>query len=147
MYHVYWCTGWYTGTDGTLIFGLFSFLPPRPLQQLNPHKSSGIPPAANVDFVGIFQIVGSLVLLQVGGQAFLCQRIQGIIFAPLLVHIVDGFGTDLRICFQPEVALGFHKLHDIVSVSHSRFHIGTGAVADGELEVIANQPPQSFQRP
>ncbi len=100
-----------------------------------------------MDFVGVFQIIGFLVLLQVGGQAFLGQRIQGIIFAPLLVHIVDGFGTDLRICFQPEVALGFHKLHDIVSVSHSRFHIGTGAVADGELEVIANQPPQSFQRP
>ena len=78
MYHVYWCTGWYTGTDGTLVFSLFPFLPLRPLQHFDPQKVSGIPPTADVDFVGVFQIVGSLVLLQVGGQCFLGQRIQGV---------------------------------------------------------------------
>ena len=30
---------WYAGTDGTLVFSLFSFLPPRPLQQAHSEAS------------------------------------------------------------------------------------------------------------
>ena len=73
------CTGVLGGTLVRTVH-LFSvcFLFTTPAFAALPQKVSGIPPTADVDFVGVFQIVGSLVLLQVGGQCFLGQRIQGV---------------------------------------------------------------------
>ena len=61
------CTGVPGGTlvQTVHLFLVCFLLPPRPLQQLDPHKSSGIPPTADVDFVGVFQIIGFLVCFTV----------------------------------------------------------------------------------
>ena len=60
------CTGVPVGTlvRTVHVFSASStFLPSRSLQKLDTQKPSGIPPAANMDFIGIFQIVKALVLL------------------------------------------------------------------------------------
>lgn len=62
------CTGVPVGTlvRTVHVFSASStFLPSGPLQHLDPQKPSGIPPTADMDFVGVFQIVKALVLLQV----------------------------------------------------------------------------------
>ena len=52
-----------SGTDGTRTFELLAFSQEWPLENLNAHKSSGKSPTANIDFVGVFDVVAAFVLL------------------------------------------------------------------------------------
>ena len=52
MYQVYLLYRGTLGTDGTRIFGSISFLQKWSLQKLDADKSSGIPPAADIDLIG-----------------------------------------------------------------------------------------------
>ena len=73
-YHVYGKYILYSGTlgtDGTRIFGSISFLQKRSLQKFDADKSSGIPPAADTDLVGVLDVIPALALFEEGAEAFL----------------------------------------------------------------------------
>ena len=70
------------GTGGTCIFGSLSFLQKRSLQKLNADKSSGIPPAADIDLVGVLNVVPALILFEERAKALLRKTAQGVIVTP-----------------------------------------------------------------
>ena len=84
-YHVYGKYILYSstlGTDGTRIFGSIPFLQKRSLQKLNADKSSGIPPAADIDLVGVLNVVPALILFEERAKALLRKTAQGVIVTP-----------------------------------------------------------------
>ena len=72
---------------------------------------------------------------------------QGIVFAPEFVCLIQIPGAGPGIRFEPEVALGFHEVYQVVSICHGIFHVGFGPVAEGKLVVVPDQSLQAFQRP
>ena len=94
------------GTDDTRIFGSISFLQKRSLQKLNADKSSGIPPAADIDLIGVLDVVPTLILFEKRAEALLGKAGQSVIITPQLVNGVQVFGTDLVICLKADIALG-----------------------------------------
>ena len=94
------------GTGGTCIFGSLSFLQKRSLQKLNADKSSGIPPAADTDLVGVFDVIPALVLFKERAEALLGKAGQSVIITPQLVNGVEVFGADLIICLEADIPLG-----------------------------------------
>ena len=94
------------GTDGTRIFGSIPFLQKRSLQKLNADKSSGIPPAADIDLIGVLDVILALVLFEEGAEALLGKAAQSVIVTPQLVNGVQIFGTDLVICLEADIPLG-----------------------------------------
>ena len=84
-YHVYGCVLPYCGTlgtDGTRIFRSISFLQKRSLQKLDADKSSGIPPAADIDLIGVLDVVLALILFEERAKALLGKTAQGVIVTP-----------------------------------------------------------------
>ena len=102
MYHVYLLYCGTLGTDGTRIFGSISFLQKRSLQKLNADKSSGIPPAADIDLIGVLDVVPALILFEERAKALLGKAGQSVIVTPQLVNGVQVFGTDLVICLEAD---------------------------------------------
>ena len=86
------------GTDGTRIFGSIPFLQKRSLQKLDAEKSSGIPPAADTDLVGVLDVIPALVLFKEWAEALLGKAAQSVIVTPQLINGVQVFGADLIIC-------------------------------------------------
>ena len=76
------------GTDGTRIFGSISFLEKRSLQKLNADKSSGIPPAADIDLIGVLDVVPTLILFEERAEALLGKAGQSVIVTPQLINSV-----------------------------------------------------------
>ena len=106
VYQVYLMYRGTLGTDGTRIFGSISFLQKWCLQKLNADKSSGIPPAADIDLIGVLDVVPTLILFEEGAEAFLGKAGQSVIVTPQLVNGVQVFGTDLVICLEADIPLG-----------------------------------------
>lgn len=94
------------GTDGTRIFGSISFLEKRSLQKLDADKSSGIPPAADIDLIGVLDVVPTLILFEERAKALLGKAAQSVIITPQLVNGVQVFGADLIICLEADIPLG-----------------------------------------
>ena len=82
MYFLYCGT---LSTDGTRIFGSISFLQKRSLQKLNADKSSGIPPAADTNLVGVFDVIPALILFEKRAEALLGKTGQSVVVTPQLV--------------------------------------------------------------
>ena len=70
------------GTDGTRIFGSIPFLQKRCLQKLDADKTSGIPPAADTDLIGVLDVVPALVLFEERAKALLGKGGQSVIVTP-----------------------------------------------------------------
>ena len=94
------------GTDGTRIFGSISFLEKRSLQKLDADKSSGIPPAADIDLIGVLDVVPTLILFEERAKALLGKAAQSVIITPQLVNGVQVFGADFVICLETDIPLG-----------------------------------------
>ena len=94
------------GTDGTRIFGSISFLQKRSLQKLDADKSSGIPPAADIDLIGVLDVIPALVLFEERAETLLRKAGQSVIVTPQLVNGVQVFGTDFIICLEADIPLG-----------------------------------------
>ena len=71
----------------------------------------------------------------------------GVILAPLLINVVELLGTDGVVRLEAEVALGLHKVDDIVAAAFDGIHVGGGSFADREAEIVLHQPVQPFQTP
>ena len=106
VYQVYLMYCGTLGTDGTRIFGSISFLQKWSLQKLNADKSSGIPPAADIDLIGVLDVILALVLFEEGAEALLGKAAQSVIVTPQLINGVKVFGTDLIICLEADISLG-----------------------------------------
>ena len=106
MYQVYFLYCGTLSTDGTRIFGSISFLQKRSLQKLNADKSSGIPPAADIDLIGVLDVVPALILFEERAKALLGKAAQSVIVTPQLVNGVQVFGADLVICLEADIPLG-----------------------------------------
>ena len=106
VYQVYLMYCGTLGTDGTRIFGSIPFLQKRSLQKLNADKSSGIPPAADIDLIGVLDVVPALILFEERAKALLGKAAQSVIVTPQLVNGVQVFGTDLVICLEADIPLG-----------------------------------------
>ena len=106
MYQVYLLYYGTLGTDGTRIFGSISFLQKRSLQKLNANKSSGIPPAADIDLIGVLDVVPTLILFEEGAEALLGKAAQSVIVTPQLVNGIQVFGADFIICLEADISLG-----------------------------------------
>lgn len=95
MYQVYLLYRGTLGTDGTRIFGSISFLQKWSLQKLDADKSSGIPPAADIDLIGVLDVVPTLILFEKRAETLLGKAAQSVIITPQLVNGVQVFGADL----------------------------------------------------
>ena len=71
----------------------------------------------------------------------------GVVLTPLLINVVELLGADGVVRLKAEVALGLHKVDDIVAAALDGVHVGSGFGADREAEVILHQPVQSYQTP
>ena len=105
MYQVYLLYRGTLGTDGTRIFGSISFLQKWSLQKLDADKSSGIPPTADTDLVGVLDVIPALILLEKRAKALLGKAGQSVIVTPQLVNGVEAFGTDFIICLEADIPL------------------------------------------
>ena len=76
------------------------------MQKLNADKSSGIPPAADIDLIGVLDVILALVLFEEGAEALLGKAAQSVIVTPQLINGVKVFGTDLIICLEADISLG-----------------------------------------
>ena len=106
VYQVYLLYRGTLGTDGTRIFGSISFLQKWSLQKLDADKSSGIPPAADIDLIGVLDVIPDLILFEERAEALLGKAAQSVIITPQLVNGVQVFGADLIICLEADIPLG-----------------------------------------
>ena len=74
------------GTDGTRIFRSVPFLEKWSLQKLNADETSGKSTAADIDFVGVLDVISVLILLKERAEALLRKAVQSIIIAPLFIN-------------------------------------------------------------
>ena len=100
MYQVYLLYRGTLGTDVTRIFGSISFLQKWSLQKLDVDKSSGIPPAADIDLIGVLDVVPTLILFEKRAETLLGKAAQSVIITPQLVNGVQVFGADLIISLK-----------------------------------------------
>ena len=70
----------------------------------------------------------------------MAYAVTGVVLTPLLINVVELLGADGVVRFEAEVALGFHKVDDIVAAAFDGVHVGGGSFADGKAEVVLHQP-------
>ena len=106
VYQVYLLYRGTLGTDGTRIFGSISFLQKWSLQKLDTDKSSGISSAADIDLVGVLDVIPTLVLFEKRAEALLRKGGQSVIVTPQLVNGIQFLGADFIICLEADIPLG-----------------------------------------
>ena len=75
------------------------------------------------------------------------QRCQRIFSAPHFVDFIEILGADGSIRFQSDVSLRLHEIENVVIVTLDRFPVFTDAIALCKLEVVGNEPLQTFKSP
>lgn len=108
-------------------------------------ESPGILSITDMNFVGIFQIVGSLVLFEEGTEALGGQGVDRVIFTPQLVNGIQVFRTDLAVCLEADISVQCQKFNDVVAVLHRLGHVLLCPVTEGKTVIIRPEPLQSFQ--
>jgi len=73
--------------------------------------------------------------------------VTGVVLTPLLINVVELLGADGVVRLETEVALGLHKVDDVVAAAFDGVHVGGGSFADREAEIVLHQPMQPFQTP
>ena len=76
------------------------------MQKFDTYKSSGIPPAADIDLIGVLDVVPALVLFKERAEALLGKAAQSVIVTPQLVNGIQVFGADFIICLEADISLG-----------------------------------------
>ena len=106
VYQVYLLYRGTLGTDGTRIFGSVPFLEKWSLQKFNVDKTSGESTAADIDLIGVLDVVPTLILFEKRAETLLGKAAQSVIITPQLVNGVQVFGADLIICLEADIPLG-----------------------------------------
>ena len=108
-----------------------------------PHPAT----TGQVDVVGGLKVIAAVILAQLCAETDGRYAVTGVVLAPLLVNVVELLGTDGVVRLEAEVALGLHKVDDIVAAAFDGVHVGRGSFADREAEIVLHQPVQPFQTP
>ena len=116
-------------------------------KRFNAHKTPHPAATGQVDVVGGFKVIAAVVLAQLCTETDGRHAVTGVVLTPQFVDLVEIFGTDGVVRFESEIALGFHKVDDIVAAALDGVHVGGGTFADREAEIVLHQPVQSFQTP
>ena len=116
-------------------------------KRLDAHKATHPAATGQVDVVGGFKVIATVILAQFGAETDRRYAVAGIVLAPLLVNVVELLGADGVVRLEAEVALGLHEVDDIVAAALDGVHVGGGSFADREAEIVLHQPVQPFQTP
>lgn len=81
------------------------------------------------------------------GKALWGQGIFCVILTPPLIGGIQIFGAGFIICLERHIALRGEEVQNVVGIPDSGRNIVLGSLADGEVIVISDQPPQSLQHP
>ena len=108
--------------------------------RLNTEEAPDSPTGGIRNFVAVFQIVLALVSDHAVAEAAAFQRRQAVFLAPHPINLVQILGADGAVRFQPDIALGFQKIKDIVVVPFDRLTVIPRALAFRELEVVGDKP-------
>ena len=116
-------------------------------KRLDAYKTPHPAATGQIDVVGGFKVVAAVILAQLCAETNRRYAVAGVVLAPLLINVVELLGTDGVVRLETEVALGLHKVDDIVAAALDGVHVGGGSFADREAEVVLHQPVQPFQTP
>ena len=116
-------------------------------KRLNAHETAHPAATGQIDVVGGFKIVAAVILAQLCAETDRRYAVTGVVLTPLLINVVELLGADGVVRLETEVALGLHKVDDIVAAAFDGVHVGGGSFADREAEIVLHQPVQPFQTP
>ena len=116
-------------------------------ERLDAHETTHPAATGQVDVVGGFKVIAAVILAQFCTETDSRYAVTGIVLAPQFVDFIEILGTNGVVRLEAEIALGFHKVNDIVAAALDGVHVGGGFRADRETEVVLHQPVQSFQTP
>ena len=69
-------------------------------KRLNAYKTTHPAATGQVDVVGSFKVVAAVILAQLCTETDSRYAVTGVVLAPLLVNVVELFGTDGVVRFQ-----------------------------------------------
>ena len=116
-------------------------------KRLDAYKTPHPAATGQVDVVGGFKVIAAVVLAQFCAETDGRYAVTGVVLAPQFVDFIEILGTDGVVRLEAEVALGLHKVDDIVAAAFDGIHVGGGSFADREAEIVLHQPVQPFQTP
>ena len=114
---------------------------------LDAYKTPHPAATGQVDVVGGFKVIAAVILAQFCAETDGRYAVTGIVLTPLLINVVELLGADGVVRLETEVALGLHKVDDIVAAAFDGVHVGSSFGADREAEIVLHQPMQPFQTP
>ena len=109
-------------------------------KRFDAYKTTHPAATGQVDVVGGFKVVAAVILAQFCAETDGRHAVTGVVLTPQFVDLVEIFGTDGVVRFESEIALGFHKVDDIVAAALDGVHVGGGSFADREAEIVLHQP-------
>ena len=140
-----------TSTDRTGCTNFFRekmhFLRAGVYKRLDAHETAHPAATGQVDVVGGFKVIAAVILAQFCTETNRRYAVTGVVLTPQLINVVKILGADGVVRLEAEVALGLHKVNDIVAAALDGVHIGSGFGANRKAEVILYQPMQPFQTP
>lgn len=92
-------------------------------------------------------MVAFCVLAELVCKALWGQRVFCIVLTPPFIGYIQIFGAGFIIGLECHITLRIEKVQNVVGVTDSGSDIVLGSLADGEVVVIGDQPPQSLQHP
>ena len=109
-------------------------------KRFDAYKTTHPAATGQIDVVGGFKVIAAVVLSQFRAETDGRYAVTGIVLAPLLVNVVELLGADGVVRLETEVALGLHKVDDIVAAALDGVHVGGGSFADREAKIVLHQP-------
>ena len=86
-------------------------------KRLDAYKTPHSAATGQIDVVGGFKVIAAVILAQLCAETDGRYAVTGVVLTPLLINVVELLGTDGVVRFEAEVALGFHKVDDIVAAA------------------------------
>ena len=142
-YNAYMSTPVYACTHCTDDFGSLQFSK-LPRQHPQAGKTSGPPAATDIDVICVADAITPGALVEKVTKTLHRQDVVGVVLTLQLIGGVQVPGAGESVCLERYISRGLHKLNDVVTVRHRRFHIFLGLLADGKAVIVSDQPPQTL---
>ena len=106
-------------------------------ERLDAYETTHPASTGQVDVVGGFKVVAAVILAQFCTETDSRYAVTGVVLTPQLINVVEIFGTDGVVCLKAEIALGFHKVNDIVAAAFDGVHVSGGFGADRKRVIVS----------
>jgi len=116
-------------------------------QDINAHVSPTPFSTADVQVIDRLQMVAFSILAKLVCEALWGQWVFCVVLTPPLIRCIQIFGAGFIIGLECHITLRIEKVQNVIGIPNSGRDIVPGSLADGEVVVIGDQPPQSFQHP